>query len=238
VGVGVGAAARRIGEPARRRARAPPQMLSALVPLLLAAIAAVAPREVLVVYYSASNHTRLLAEAIGRGAGEATGTNVRVQPTNRTSQLDLLRADAVVIGSPVYFGSQAAAMSSWIEQTWTPMWQTGNLSGKLGAAFATGGGLAQGLEHVLAELVRRLVHFKMHVVYPDQTFGSGYHSYGAIAVTATEPWSDGGGPASVAKVFLDAGTDLGRTVASRLAEGRRGETPRESGCAHQTQAQS
>ena len=29
----------------------------------------------------------------------------------------------------------------------------------------------------------------MDVVYPDQTFGAGYHSYGAIAVTGTPPWN-------------------------------------------------
>ena len=45
------------------------------------------------------------------------------------------------------------------------------------------------MEFTLAGLVRRLVHFKMDVVYPDQTFGSGYHSYGALAVTGTAPWN-------------------------------------------------
>eukprot|EP01047_Picozoa_sp_COSAG01_P082046 COSAG01_NODE_16605_length_1221_cov_8.632799_1_plen_90_part_00 len=80
--------------------------------------------------------------------------------------------------------------------------------------FTTGGGFAQGIEHVLAGLIRRLVHFKLDVVYPDQTFGAGYHSYGAIAVTGTPPWNATKG---VAKVFLDAGADLGRTMARRLA---------------------
>ena len=160
-----------------------------------AAAPAAAQHDVLVAYYSHSGHTRLLAEAIAAGcrgtpadAWHAT-TTVRVQPTNATSGADLLAADAVIIGSPVYFGSQASEFSAWVEQTWLPYWQNSSLAGKKGAVFTTGGGLAQGLEHVLAELIRRLVHFKMDVVYPDQTFGAGYHSYGAIAVTGTPPWN-------------------------------------------------
>jgi NAD(P)H dehydrogenase (quinone) len=169
-------------------------------------------KEILVVYYSHSGHTKLLAEAIGVGA-RSDQTTVKVQPTNETSGADLLSADAIIIGSPTYFGSQASNFSAWIETTWTPFWQHGNLSTKKGAVFTTGGGFAQGIEHVLAELIRRLVHFKVDVIYPDQTFGGGYHSYGAIAVTGTPPWNATKG---VAQVFLDAGQDLGRTMVRHL----------------------
>ena len=48
------------------------------------------------------------------------------------------------------------------------------------------------------------------------TWGAGIHSYGAYAITGTPPWSDAGKPASVAKIFLDAGAALGTTVAQRL----------------------
>ena len=178
--------------------------------------AAAPQREVLVVYYSASNHTKLLANAIGDGARSVPSTNVRVLSTGAAKGEDLLRADAIIIGSPVHFGSQAANFSLWIENTWTQYWQAGNLTGKLGAVFTTGGGLAQGIEHVMSELNRRLIHFKLETVRPDMTWGAGIHSYGAYAITGTPPWSDAGKPASVAKVFLDAGAALGTTVAQRL----------------------
>lgn len=56
------------------------------------------------------------------------------------------------------------------------------------------------------------------VVYPDQTFGSGYHSYGALAVTGTAPWNHSTpGKPVVDKVFLKSGSALGATVAKRLA---------------------
>ena len=194
-----------------------------MLAIALHAIALAAPREVLVVYYTKSNHTKLLAEAIGNGARGEPLTNVRVKATREAIGDDLIRADAIIIGSPVHFGSQAAEFSRWIETTWTQYWQTGNLTGKLGAVFTTGGGLAQGLEFVLAELTRRLTHFRIDVVTSDMTWGAGVHSYGAVAVTGTDPWSDVGAKhASVAKVFLDAGAALGRSVAQRLAAKRRG----------------
>lgn len=143
---------------------------------------------------------------------------VEVKSTDEARGDDLLAADAIVIGSPVYFGSAAANFSAWIEREWFPYWQSGNLSGKAGAVFTTGGGLAQGIEHVLAELIRRLVHFKMEVLYPDQTFGAGYHSYGAIAVTGTAPWDHSTpGHSVVDKVFLDSGAALGQRVAQQIA---------------------
>ena len=82
--------------------------------------------------------------------------------------------------------------------------------------YKLGGGLAQGIEHVMSELNRRLIHFKLETVRPDMTWGAGIHSYGAYAITGTPPWSDAGKPASVAKIFLDAGAALGTTVAQRL----------------------
>ena len=87
-------------------------------------------------YYSHSGHTKLLAEAIGAGARNGQ-TMVKIQPTNETSGADLLSADAIIIGSPTYFGSQASNFSAWIETTWTPFWQHGNLSTKKGAVFTT-----------------------------------------------------------------------------------------------------
>jgi multimeric flavodoxin WrbA len=72
--------------------------------------------QILIVYYSHSGHTKLLAEAIATGARSYDHTAVRVQRTNETSGGDLLGADAVIIGSPTYFGSQASEFSAWIEK--------------------------------------------------------------------------------------------------------------------------
>ena len=197
--------------PEMPRGRHPLPLALALALLAPAALAA-ADKEVLVVYFSHSGHTALLAEAIAAGARSVPATSVRLLTTGEATGPDLMAADAFIIGCPTYFGDQASNLSAWVETEWMPYWQHGNFSGKKGAAFTTGaiscppplfcqamtgetmqkiagGGLAQGMEFTLAGLIRRLVHFKMDVVYPDQTFGSGYHSYGALAVTGTAPWN-------------------------------------------------
>lgn len=104
----------------------------------------------------------------------------------------------------------AAAMLSWFETAWEPFWEDKRLDGKLGAVFATGGGLAQGVEHVLSSLQRLLASFRIQCVTPSPT-RSGFDSYGAVAVTGTPPFDE----ASIAAVFVSAGEALGRLVATQ-----------------------
>eukprot|EP00966_Prymnesium_polylepis_P062830 1458319-Prymnesium_polylepis.1 len=119
--------------------------------LLLSAASAVHAANVLVAYYSVTNKTKQLASAVADGAREA-GATVRLRPIGEISvESDVLTwADAVVIGSPVHYGNPAAAVQSWFESAWEAYWEDPRFQGKLGAVFATGGGLAQGLEHVRA----------------------------------------------------------------------------------------
>jgi NAD(P)H dehydrogenase (quinone) len=116
-------------------------LLALAATLVPAAIAA--DKEVLVVYFSHSGHTRLLAEAIAEGARSVPATSVRLLTTGEATGPDLMAADAFIIGCPTYFGDQASNFSAWVETTWLPYWQHGNFTGKKGAAFTTGGGLAQ-----------------------------------------------------------------------------------------------
>ena len=82
---------------------------------------------------------------------------------------------------------------------------------KKGAAFATGGGLAQGLEHVIASLQRLLSSFRIQCLTPAPT-RSGYDSYGAVAVTGTPPFND----TTLAAPFVQAGEALGAIVAEAV----------------------
>jgi multimeric flavodoxin WrbA len=109
-------------------------------------------------------------------------------------------------------GNPAAALLSWMETAWAPYWESGELAGKLGATFATGGGLAQGVEHVITSLQRTLLSFNLELVASSPT-SSAYASYGAVAVT--------GGPyakvAGLAPEFVAAGKALGAHVAEQAA---------------------
>lgn len=141
---------------------------------------------------------------------------MRVQAIEQTEvEADVLRwADAVCIGSPVHYGNPAAAMLQWFEQKWEAWWEDPRFASKIGAVFSTGGGLAQGVEHVIASLQRLLVSFRIRIVTPSPT-RSGYDSYGAVAVTGTPPFNTTAGV--IAEPFIEAGRALGALVASAVA---------------------
>ena len=184
---------------------------------LLAVVAAGAagPR-VLVVYSTETNHTKSLGEAIASGAAAASCAScVRVlsvpQMAGRFEEEVLEWADALVIGSPTHYGNPSAELLGWVEKEWEAWWLDERLGGKRGAVFATGGGVAQGVEHVLSGLARLLESFRFSLVMPDPT-RSGYTSYGAVAVTGTPPWNT----TDIAPGFREAAVALGADVVAAV----------------------
>ena len=176
---------------------------------------------VAVVYHTESGHTMKLAEAIAGGARKA-GATVRLLPCanatygNETHPGDVLWADAVIVGSPTHYGNPAAQILAWFESEWEHGFYDTALNGKVGSVFATGGGVNQGVSHVITGLQRVLESFRIQYVAPDPS-RSGYHSYGAVAITGTEPFnntcsSDFCGGSAIAPVFAEAGAQLGAKV--------------------------
>jgi hypothetical protein len=51
-------------------------------------------------------------------------------------------------------------MLGWVESGWEDFWTDPRSGGKIGAVFATGGGITQGVEDVLAGLTRVLWSFR------------------------------------------------------------------------------
>ena len=82
------------------------------------------------------------------------------------------------------------------------------------ASGATGGGIAQGIEHVLAGLTRILWSFRVRVVTPNPT-RSGFSSYGAIGITGTPPFNMTG--PGLNQGFILEGQELGAAVAKQAS---------------------
>ena len=91
---------------------------------------------ILITCYSRTGKTKLLAEAIGRGAAEVPGIKVDVLAFNRVTASDFVRYDGIILGSPVYFGGVASEFKELIDDT---TFVRGRLCGKVGAAFTTAG---------------------------------------------------------------------------------------------------
>ncbi len=163
---------------------------------------------VLVVYFSDKGHTKAMAEAVARGAGAVGGVTVSLMDVAAVTPGDVLAADAVIVGSPVYKANVAPKVQEFIN-SW-PVKDT-RLHDKLGAAFATGTSLSAGEELVQTNILQSMLVCQMIVVGgpgPGQPFG---------ASAMEEDPSDGAGPQEraepVSDHYLKKGEALGRRVA-------------------------
>lgn len=112
--------------------------------------------KVLVSYYSRSGNTRAIALAIASGAKEVKGVKVRLKSAKATTLQDLKWADAIVLGSPTYYGGMAADLKRLLDRSAAIH---GSLQGKVGAVFTSSGGVACGAETTLLSIVQAmLVH--------------------------------------------------------------------------------
>jgi len=89
---------------------------------------------VLVVYYSVEGHTKTLAEAVAHGARSVNGVNVKLLPVDKATSNEVLAADAMIIGSPVYNANVAPPVQTFINN-WP--FDGAPLRDKIGAAFVT-----------------------------------------------------------------------------------------------------
>jgi NAD(P)H dehydrogenase (quinone) len=110
--------------------------------------------KVLVVYDSKTGNTEKLALAVAKGAEQASGVTVMVKKVEQTSSDDLLAADAVVMGSPTYFGQMSAKLKALIDES---IKVHKKLDGKVGAAFTSSGGTASGAETTLLSIVQAML---------------------------------------------------------------------------------
>jgi multimeric flavodoxin WrbA len=91
---------------------------------------------VAVVFHSGFGHTKAVAEAVARGAGQVAGTAVTLIPVDqaeaRESELDA--ADAIVFGSPTYMGGVSADFAKFKDWT-SKRWMSRAWQNKLAAGF-------------------------------------------------------------------------------------------------------
>jgi len=157
--------------------------------------------KVLIVYDSKTGNTERMAEAVANGARSIDGVEVLKQKADVTSDDDLIRADAFIVGSPVYNANVTPEISRFIA-SWP--FEDQPLKNKIGAAFVTAGGISAGEEIVQMNILQSMLIFGMIIVGgPDWT-----QPFGASAITGEAPFE--GKPS---EQFLEKGYLLGERVA-------------------------
>lgn len=138
--------------------------------------------EILVLYYSRSQHTAAMARQVSRGVESVSGVSARVRTVPCVSTVteavedevpvegppyatidDLVECAGVVMGSPTRFGNMAAPLKYFLDGTST-LWANGALVGKPAAVFTSTSTMHGGQESTLLSMMLPLMHHGMLMV--------------------------------------------------------------------------
>ncbi len=166
--------------------------------------------KVLVTYHSLSGNTERMAEAVVDGVKGVPGTETLLKRVGQVTADDLFSADAVVVGSPVYWSNMSGEVKTFFDnwQFKFGVFPEFKMKNKIGAAFATGGQVSSGKEVTMLTILAAMLGNQMIVV-------SGGGAFGASATT------EGDSPGIDKKELADA-KELGRRVAEVAMKMKRG----------------
>ncbi len=103
----------------------------------------------IVVYYSRSGNTKQMAEIIAKAMNEAD-VPTDCKSVSEVQAGDLLAYDAIVVGSPTYYGQMAGPIKQLFDDGVS---SHGKLDGKVGAAFSSAANIGGGNETTIIGLI-------------------------------------------------------------------------------------
>ena len=127
----------------------------------------------IVVYYSRTGNTEEMAKIIAEAMSEA-GLETDCKSVDKVKADDLLGYDAIVIGSPTYYGHMAGPVKELIDET---VAFHGGLDGKVGAAFSSAANIGGGNETTIMGIIEAMLIAGM-VIHGDP---KGDH-YGPVSI--------------------------------------------------------
>lgn len=158
---------------------------------------------ILIVYFSLTGHTQIMAEAVMEGASKNENVNVKILSVEDAKISDVIESDAIIIGSPVYNANTSPEIQKFINK-WP--FKDSPMKDKVGAAFVTAGGISAGEEIVLMNILKSMLIFGMVVVG-----GENWQSaFGASAVVNEAPFDE---DKNINEIFLVKARSLGERVA-------------------------
>ena len=107
----------------------------------------------IVIYYSRSGNTRQMAQLITEAMNQA-GLKTDCKSVSEVKADEVLDYDAIVIGSPTYYGQMAASLKKLIDDM--VKWH-GKLDGKVGAAFSSSANIAGGNETTILGIIEAML---------------------------------------------------------------------------------
>jgi NAD(P)H dehydrogenase (quinone) len=110
--------------------------------------------KVLIVFHSRAGSTAKMAEYVAEGVREVKGAEVVVKKVDDVQPQGLVEYDAIICGSPTYYGLMAAEIKTLFDKS---VVVHGQLEGKVGGAFTSSANLAGGNETCLMSILQAML---------------------------------------------------------------------------------
>lgn len=107
----------------------------------------------IVIYYSRSGNTKEMGELIAKSMNESDLPTECKSVSDITPE-DIFGYDAIVIGSPTYYGQMAGPIKSLIDDLVS---RHGQLDGKVGAAFSSAANIGGGNETTIMGIIEAML---------------------------------------------------------------------------------
>ena len=133
--------------------------------------------KVLIAYYSRSGNTEKMAKKIDEVI-KKEGVETDLKKIADVKAKDLLSYDAIIVGSPTYYGSMAWEVKKLFDES---VAFHGKLKGKIGGAFASANNVGGGNETTILDILNAMIVHGMIV----QGEPVGDH-YGPVAIGAPD----------------------------------------------------
>ena len=132
---------------------------------------------VLIIYFSKTGNTEKMAHCVAEGVS-IEGVEPVLKTVGAASVDELLKADGVIFGSPTYFGTMAAEIKLFLDES---VKHFGKLNGKIGAGFSSSALLGGGNETTVLDILKALL---IHGMIIQGTTEDGH--YGPVALGAPD----------------------------------------------------
>jgi len=107
----------------------------------------------IVIYYSRSGNTKKMAEIIAAAMNEA-GLSTECKSVDKVKAEDVFGYDAIVVGSPTYYGHMAGPIKQLFDDLVN---RHGQLDGKIGAAFSSAANIGGGNETTIMGIIEAML---------------------------------------------------------------------------------
>jgi NAD(P)H dehydrogenase (quinone) len=141
--------------------------------------------KILILYDSATGHTKTMAEHVAEGARSKPGMEVRLLSVDHAKKEDVLWCQGIAVGSPTNMGVLSWKMKRFWDEEMHDSWS--KIDGRIGCAFSSSGGWGGGAELSCLSILTVLMNFGLLVFGVTDYVAKGMTlHYGSIVAGAPD----------------------------------------------------